>query len=465
VVFVAQGTYLRVIDVTTRTIRRTWNLGALWPELTKLRGLEAARPVSVRNLPNSPTTAFYLHAAATITLPGGNTESWYLVLDQERLNCLGSGCLNPMVDRGRLGPTEPSSRFAIDVSLLQERSGDVVQRAWYTERVNASPLISRAYLVQRPYLLSSGAHWSVARTEASTYTTAGNFPPTIRVGTAYDREFAVWPRTETSPAAAGNDADTFQFTNLLGPVSGGCLGIGLTGGALTVSGLGAGSLDTWAITLPALPLDVPAQVIRFRSGGGGVLSSFNAGEDPTDIDLLDLIRPRKVFVVNHGSDSLTVLRTNTNTVVTVPLGGAALGLSDTCQTCPIAGAMAQSSCAITQLSKSKTDQDGDGTKDDLLVSWETNQYCAPGQVWNVDCSCAAANAADCPADCPASGANDAVAGDAGQYTSDCGGVLENPDTGSKWEELGPIAGNSFVHQGVADLKGVLSYTVTPDGAP
>lgn len=427
--FVAQGRFLRVVNLASGTVVRTHDIAAITghPGLA-LAACESAPPrIHLDSVTGAPELKSYLHLAATT--PTG--DACFFVFDQEQLFLTAPG---PAAGEGVLG-----LGTALGVEVLEEPHGSMFQRAWYSIRATVGTQIEvQAVLVQsgRPV----GSPWSVAKRK--------RFPvplpprPSLRIGApAGGGELPVLP---TGPAG------TLQ--NLDAAASSCSLGSDVT--AVSVTGPGLASYTVLALRSDAGELvEVDAR--------NCVTNTIPTGANPVDVATLGTIDWGQAFTANHDGDSVTrVKRDGTTTTIPIGPGGGA------CVHCPIALAAPGVGCVATDLRAEVRDADADGRRDDLSLQW-SGAGCPSATTYTVWCMCADDSPAcpcrcDCslpvpPAGCACGGTTSFSASEGAIQLEPPVSIQENP-----WKILGVTAGTSLNAIDLGGGAGSVDLNVTAE---
>ena len=172
--------------------------------------------------------------------------------------------------------------------------------------------------------------------------------------------------------------------------------------------------------------------VRITSSKDCSTTTTPVGLDPTDVVFVDELDWRKVFVTNHGGNSVSIARPD-GSHTDVALAGGPVGLSLR----PVLG----STCAPRiDVRLNRIDADLDGLKNDVQISW-TATGCGAGTDFRVSCFCTPVTET-----CP----------------EECDGIPAGAEAvlGSDWEDLGSTTGTTLTHKNVKQGTN-FSYDVEP----
>jgi hypothetical protein len=425
--FVTQGSFIRVIDTTSRTVVRTVNISTFLGQPAVLKGCYAARPRDFVDTGGMPVLRTYLHVAAQVQPATGPTEIWFIVLDQEALAISPPGT-PPIVGAGAMQVAGAGAILeAMDVTVLNTPFGPHFERAWYTFReVSPAPTIYAA-LVATPRLV--GSAWSVVRTRAQPFTGGTPLPDAIALDVPYSRNLPLLP---LGPLGRLLNLDTESFCDI-----GGVLRNGI------VLGPGPGSFTVLAADRVA---DGVAGVLRLVDLQTCGVQTFPVGVDPVDVVTLSSIDWTKAFVANRTSDSVTVVRSD-GTQATIALDM----LPGPCTRCPrsiMRNFVVALACTVTDF---RIAEAPNGL--DLLLSW-TPVGCEAGVSFRVSCVCK--DSPDCPPGCISLAA---AAGGADPPSTD--GAEIGPMCEGEWKTLGRSLVPSYTHGGGTGGHGAC-YDIDPE---
>lgn len=431
--FVAQGRFLRVVNLSTRTVVRTHDV-ALMLGLgdLDLAACESAPPrLHIQPATGMPVLRSYLHLAATMA----SGEARFIVYDQQMLFLTTAG---PPAGHGLLG----LDATALGVKVLEEPSGPMFQRAWYQtrSRVGGTSLI-HAVLVQSARL--AGSAWAAV----STSSIPVHAPPgsALRMGAPWGGgELPVLP---TGQGGSLRNLDTGEGCPIGGDVV-----------AASVSGPGLASYTILAVR------NDTSELVEVN-GKDCSTTTFATGASPVDVATLGAVDWVEAFTANRDGDSVTRVKRD-GSVLTIPIGSG----GGTCVACPTALAAPSLACAPTDLRMDVRDADADGQDDDLHLQWNSSG-CASATLFHVYCSCRDDSPnCPCPCDCslPVPPAGCACPGTAGLTLAPSGSIQIEPDVQiqeNPWKILGITAGTSFDALGLGASPDSFDVNVTAGPMP
>lgn len=377
-VFVSQGTYLRVIEFSTRTIAATCDVAA-WIGASEiiLKGMDAARPELFED-----TTAdvmverSYLHVAANVRLNAADALSpWYIVLDQFLLTDPPGSCANAVVAAGPLASADSVPMDAMEVRVLGSPAGPHVQRAWYTYRELGIPqVLSAAQVVSGSTLIDP---WEVFEEVRLPAQVGVDVPGSIHPGAPHTRELPLLP-----------DVTTGELLNL---DTGNRCGDGGYARAVSVTGPGLGSYTIWTAKLDAGGGTDLLQ--RSRWDMCGTDPGLPVGENPVDIETLGRVEWKEVYVANHDSDDISVIQEiDPGVVFTIPLDDD----PGPCVKCPRSLAVRETPRTICRAIDHQMELINGKTE--VFHTWN-GIGCELQDTFKHWCKCYATDPLDCPAYC------------------------------------------------------------------
>jgi hypothetical protein len=420
--FVTQGRFLRVVDAQNPGSVATIGVGLLLPPgltLQTMRGESAAAARDYVDGGGTATLRTHLFVAADV-LEGADLRPYFLIFDQAAL----AGVAPPNTPKlVAYGPLLSFPAKGMQVEALGMPEGDGFERAWFTAQEDSIPPRLYAVLIGTPRTLPAD-DWTVRRTHTTEVPQGTAIPFLLNVANPYGTPLPIlYDPTTPADALVGHLIDLDRFTSCPSTTYGAVIAVtGLAPQNVTVASIGS-------------PVEGSPGELRLTKWKDCSTTTWPVGLDPTDVVFLDEIGRDKVFVANHGGNSLTIVRADGSRADLIVAGGPSrLSLqSVTFSTCS----------PRANITEEIVDADGDGP-DDVKISWPT-LGCAPLTVFKVSCFCF-------PPNCP----------------DDCNGLPPSPLNGHEqlaggdWEDLGTTTGGTFTHKdGAKAGTGSLSYNVEP----
>lgn len=431
--FVTEGSLLYRFDTATRTFVDSVDVSAI-----------VGIPLTLEDCASAPTREFsagpgsapenHLYLAATAD-PGAGTalEPYYVILDQQEL--LAGAGVSPLLDSGPLNPpgTPPGSEGQVSgVSVLGAPDGIRHEQAWYTIQVGTPPSAVRSVLIATDS--ASGTPWENVRNE-ETVLPPGASTAAPGIATPYDRPMPLIP---IGSALVPLDDRAGESCDLGGELR-----------SALITGPAPGAYNTYVID------GSTSQLLRVNDEDCAT-EGFPLGDDPVDLTAVAPFTRGEVFVVNRGSDSVSVLCLD-DTMMTIELEPPA----PACVLCPIKAValdLEAQRCNLSNVSMNQVFSDAGPIKDTRL-QWSGFNCPTIG----VYCQCLPYSGEDdCPCECdPQTDGNCFwTAPPTASFLSGGGPfIFSAPKT--PWIHLGNTVTNSFTHLNVGNYGGNLTYVLGP----